>query len=61
MQKMDKHYIVSKNKTWSGLWLRSSASYCKIQAEVEESEENHQAIQVWPKSNPIRLYSESDK
>ena len=24
--------IVSKNKTWSWLWLRSSAPYCKIQA-----------------------------
>ena len=25
-------YTVSKNKTWSWLWLRSSAAYCKIQA-----------------------------
>ena len=30
--KMGKLYIVSKNKTWSWLWLRSSAPYCKIQA-----------------------------
>ena len=29
--KMEKLYIVSKEKTWSWLWLRSSASYCKIQ------------------------------
>ena len=30
-----------KNKTWSWLWLRSSAPYCKIQALIEESRENH--------------------
>ena len=30
--KMEKLYTVSKNKTWSWLWLRSSASYWKIQA-----------------------------
>ena len=29
--KMKKHYTVSKNKTRSWLWLRSSAPYCKIQ------------------------------
>ena len=27
----------------------------------EESRENHQTIQMWPKSNPLWLYSESDK
>ena len=30
--KMEKLYSVSKNKTWSWLWLRSSTSYCQIQA-----------------------------
>ena len=30
--KMEKLYTVSKNKTGSWLWLRSSAPYCKIQA-----------------------------
>ena len=30
--KMEKLYTVSKNRTWSFLWLRSSAPYCKIQA-----------------------------
>ena len=29
--KMEKLYIVSKNKTGSWLWLRSWAPYCKIQ------------------------------
>ena len=28
---------------------------------VEESRENHQAIHVWPKSNPLWLYSGNDK
>ena len=28
---------------------------------TEESRENHQTIQVWPKSNPLQLYSRSDK
>ena len=28
---------------------------------IEESRENHEVIQVWPKSNPLRLYSGSDK
>ena len=30
--KMEKHYTISKNKTWNWLWLRSWAPYCKIQA-----------------------------
>ena len=28
---------------------------------LKESRENHQTIQVWPKSNPWRLYSGSDQ
>ena len=28
---------------------------------IEESRENHQTIQVWPKSNPLQLYSRHDK
>ena len=38
---MKKLYPVSKNKTWSWLWLRSSAPYCKIQTQIEESRENY--------------------
>ena len=30
--KMEKFFTVSKSKTWSWLWLRSWAPYCKIQA-----------------------------
>ena len=39
--KMEKLYIVSKNKTGSCLWLRSWTPYCQIQTEIEESRENH--------------------
>ena len=38
---MEKLYMVSKNKTESWLWLTSSAPYCEIQAQIEESRENH--------------------
>ena len=57
--KVEKLYTVSKNKTWSWLWLRSWTPNCKIQTWIEESMENHQAIPVWPKSNS--LYSGSNK
>ena len=40
---------------------RSWSPYCKFQTEIEQRKENHQAIQVWPKSNPLWLYSDSDK
>ena len=36
-------------------------SFCQIQTEIEESRENHYTIQVWPKSNPLWLYSGSEK
>ena len=58
---MEKLYTVSKNKTGSWLWLRSWTPYCQIQTEIEESRENHYSIQVWPKSDPLWLYSRSDK
>ena len=47
--KMEKLYTVSKNTTRSWLWLRSWTPYCQIQTEIEESRENHKAIQVGPK------------
>ena len=28
---------------------------------IEENRENHETIQVWPKSNPLWLYSGSEK
>ena len=39
--KMEKLYIVIKNKTGSWLWLRSWTPYCQIQTYTEESRENH--------------------
>ena len=58
---MEKLYTVSINKTGSWLWLRSWTPYCQIQTLIEESRENHWIIQVWPKSNPLWLYSGSEK
>ena len=39
--KMEKLYIVSKNKTGNWLWLGSWTPYCQIQTEIEESGQNH--------------------
>ena len=39
--KMEKLYIVSKNKTRSWLWLRPWTPYFQIQTEIKESRENH--------------------
>ena len=39
--RMEKLYIVSKNKTGSWLWLRSWILYCQIQTYAKESKENH--------------------
>ena len=39
--KMEKLYIVSKNKTRSWLRFRSWTPYCQIQTGIEESRENH--------------------
>ena len=36
---METPHTVNKNKTWNWLWLRSSALYCKIQVQIEESRE----------------------
>ena len=38
--KMEKLYIVNKNKTRSWLWLRSWIPYYQIQTQIEESREN---------------------
>ena len=59
--KMEKLYIGRKNKTGSRLWLRSRTPYCQIKIKIEECGENHKTIQVWPKSNPLWLYSGSEK
>ena len=58
---MEKLYTVSKNKTRSWLWLRSWTPYCQIQTLIEGSGKNHYTIQAWRKSNPLWLYSGSDK
>ena len=61
LPKMEKLYAVNKKKIRSWLWLRSWTPYYQIQTEIEKSRENHLTIQVWPKSNPLWLYSGSEK
>ena len=39
--KMEKLYIISKNKTRTWLWLRWWTPCCQIQTEIEESRKNH--------------------
>ena len=58
---MEKLYTAGKNKIGCWLWLRIWTPYCQIQTYIEESRENNKTIQVWPKSNPLGLYSGSNK
>ena len=47
---MEKLYTVSKDKTWSRLWLGSSAPYYKIQAHIEKSRKSRDTWsnrQIW--------------
>ena len=60
-RKIEKLYTVIKDKTRNWLWLRSWTPYCEIQTYIEDSRENQWTIQKWPKSNPLGLYSGSDK
>ena len=56
--KTEKLYTFSKNKMGSWLWLKSLAPYWKFRLHsAEESRTNHSAVQVWPVSNPLRLFS----
>ena len=59
-------YIICSQRCWSSIQspkTRQRADcdsdhellIAKIQTLIEESRENHQTIQVWPKSNPLRL------
>ena len=58
---MEKLNTVSKNKTWSWLRLRSWAPNWKIQVQIEESRENHYAIQYDQNQIPYDwLYNESE-
>ena len=50
-----------QKQNWELTVAQIMNSYCQIQTEIEESRENHKTIQVWPKSNPLWLYTESGK
>ena len=50
-----------QKQDWELTVLGSWTPYCQIQTSIKESRENHYTIQVWPKSNPLWLYSGSEK
>ena len=50
-----------RKQDWELTMVQIMNRYCQIQTLIEESRENHWTIQVWPKSNPSRLYSGRDK
>ena len=50
-----------QKQDWELIVAQIMNPYCQIQTEIEESGENHYTIQVWPKSNPLWLYSGSEK
>ena len=58
---MEKLYTVRKKQDWELTVAQIINSFFQIQTHTEESRENHYAIQVWLKSNLLRLYSGSDK
>ena len=60
--KMEKLYTVRK-KTRPGPDCGSDHELiiAKFRFKLKKSRENHWTIQVWPKSNPLWLYSGSDK
>ena len=58
--KMEKLYRQQK-QDWELTWLWSWTPYCQIQAYIEDSRKYCEATQVWPKSNPLGLYSGGDR
>ena len=49
---VEKPYTVSKNKTWNWLWLRSSAPYYKIQAQIEKKKKKRK--KTWKTTRPFK-------
>ena len=59
---IDGEALYSQQKQdWELTVAQITNSCWKIQTDIEENTENHKTIQVWPKSNPLWLYSGSDK
>ena len=58
---MEKFCTVSKNKTWSWLWLRSKIPYCKFRLKLKKVWKTTRAFRYDLKSNPLWLYRGGDK
>jgi len=52
---MKKLYTVSRNKTWSWLWLRSSAFNIKIQAWTKEYQKNTRSARYYLNKIPYKF------
>ena len=50
-----------QKQDWELTVAQITNSCWKIQTDIEENTENHKTIQVWPKSNPLRLCNGSHK
>ena len=59
--KMEKLYTLSKNKTGIDCGSNHELLIVKFRLKLKKVGKNHETIQVWPKSNPLQLYSGSEK
>ena len=50
-----------QKKDWEPTVAQIMSCLCQIQTYIEESRDNHWTIQVWLKSDPLQLYSGSEK
>ena len=53
--------ICQQKQDWELTVARIIKSLLQNSDLIEESRENHETIQVWPKSNPLQLYTGSEK
>jgi len=58
---MQKLYTGSKTRPEADCGSDDKLLIAKFRPLVEERRENHYAILVWPKSNPLKLYNVNDK
>ena len=59
--KMEKLYTVSKKRLGADCGSHHEVLIVKFRLKMKKVGKNHWTIQVWPKSNPLWLYSGSDK
>ena len=58
---MEKLYTVAKTRLRGDCVSDHELFIAKFRLKLNKVGKNHYTIQVWPKSNPLRLYSGSEK